>query len=159
MGGPDIPYTQGPRRQTPERLLPHAAEKQWSSCNSSTLPTWSSATADRIVSCRKQAWPCEQLPRPGQARLLARSLAETTETAFLHCRVRAVADPPAHRRRASGMLAISGRADEIACRPEEANRVCRRRWGRVPPAAVPAQRAREKLIHVLMNHNDFVTVR
>jgi hypothetical protein len=29
----------------------------------------------------------------------------------------------------------------------------------VPAAADPAQRARENLIHVLMNHNDFVTIR
>jgi hypothetical protein len=29
----------------------------------------------------------------------------------------------------------------------------------VPPAADPAQRAREDLIHVLFNHNDFVTIR
>jgi hypothetical protein len=29
----------------------------------------------------------------------------------------------------------------------------------VPPAADPAQRARENLVHVLLNHNDFVTVR
>jgi hypothetical protein len=28
-----------------------------------------------------------------------------------------------------------------------------------PPSADPAQRAREDLIHVLLNHNDFVTVR
>jgi hypothetical protein len=29
----------------------------------------------------------------------------------------------------------------------------------VPPSSDPAQRARENLIHVLFNHNDFVTVR
>jgi hypothetical protein len=29
----------------------------------------------------------------------------------------------------------------------------------VPPAADPAQRARENLVHVLFNHNDFVTIR
>jgi hypothetical protein len=29
----------------------------------------------------------------------------------------------------------------------------------VPPAAVPHLRARENLIHVLLNHNDFVTIR
>jgi len=29
----------------------------------------------------------------------------------------------------------------------------------VPPAADPAQRARENLMHVLMNHNDFVMIR
>jgi Protein of unknown function (DUF1553)/Protein of unknown function (DUF1549)/Planctomycete cytochrome C len=29
----------------------------------------------------------------------------------------------------------------------------------VPPAADPAQRAREDLIHVLLNHNDFLTIR
>jgi hypothetical protein len=29
----------------------------------------------------------------------------------------------------------------------------------VKPAADPAQRARESLVHVLLNHNDFVTVR
>lgn len=29
----------------------------------------------------------------------------------------------------------------------------------VPPAAAPHQRARENLIHVLLNHNDFVTIR
>jgi hypothetical protein len=28
-----------------------------------------------------------------------------------------------------------------------------------PPASDPAQRARENLVHVLMNHNDFVTIR
>jgi hypothetical protein len=31
--------------------------------------------------------------------------------------------------------------------------------GVVPPAADPAQRARENLVHVLFNHNDFVTIR
>jgi hypothetical protein len=31
--------------------------------------------------------------------------------------------------------------------------------GRVPASAEPRQRARENLVHVLMNHNDFVTVR
>jgi hypothetical protein len=29
----------------------------------------------------------------------------------------------------------------------------------VPPSSDPAQRARENLVHVLLNHNDFVTVR
>ena len=29
----------------------------------------------------------------------------------------------------------------------------------VPPASDPKARARESLVHVLMNHNDFVTVR
>jgi hypothetical protein len=29
----------------------------------------------------------------------------------------------------------------------------------VPPSSNPAQRARENLVHVLLNHNDFVTVR
>jgi hypothetical protein len=29
----------------------------------------------------------------------------------------------------------------------------------VPAAADPVQRARENLIHVLMNHNDFITIR
>jgi hypothetical protein len=29
----------------------------------------------------------------------------------------------------------------------------------VKPSADPAQRARESLVHVLFNHNDFVTVR
>ena len=29
----------------------------------------------------------------------------------------------------------------------------------VPPSADPRQRARENLVHVLMNHNDFLTIR
>ena len=29
----------------------------------------------------------------------------------------------------------------------------------VPPSADPRQRAREDLVHVLFNHNDFVTIR
>ena len=29
----------------------------------------------------------------------------------------------------------------------------------VPPSTDPQQRARENLVHVLLNHNDFVTVR
>ena len=29
----------------------------------------------------------------------------------------------------------------------------------VPPSADPKQRARESLVHVLLNHNDFVTIR
>lgn len=31
--------------------------------------------------------------------------------------------------------------------------------GRVPPSSTPWQRARENLVHVLFNHNDFVTIR
>ena len=31
--------------------------------------------------------------------------------------------------------------------------------GPVPPSWDPAQRARENLVHVLINHNDFVTIR
>ena len=29
----------------------------------------------------------------------------------------------------------------------------------MPPSADPNQRARENLVHVLINHNDFVTIR
>jgi hypothetical protein len=29
----------------------------------------------------------------------------------------------------------------------------------VPPSADPAMRARESLVHALLNHNDFVTIR
>jgi hypothetical protein len=29
----------------------------------------------------------------------------------------------------------------------------------IPPSADPHQRARENLVHVLLNHNDFLTLR
>ena len=35
----------------------------------------------------------------------------------------------------------------------------RPRCNRVPRRATPLQRARENLVHVLFNHNDFVTIR
>ncbi len=158
-GGPDIDHQQGlsvPRRSIYFR---HAAEKQMeflrifdgpgpAECyrrNESVLPQQALALANSELTLR-------------HARLLARGLADKTGPdagAFVGAAFEQV-------------LSRSPTADELAeCmsfleqqagRFKEAKPAGASDDGR-SPAADPALRARENLVHVLFNHNDFVTIR
>jgi len=163
MGGPDIDYNKG--LTTPRRSLyfRHAAEKRMeflvlfdgpsvTECyrrHETTLPQQALALANSELALR-------------QSRLLARSLAETTGSdpsaftlaafervlsrtptrdelieclAFLHER---------ERKLSPGSATLSGRLADAK---------------RQTPAPNPALRARESLVHVLINHHDFVMIR
>ena len=97
------------------------------------------------------------------ARLLAAarwsSRSARTPTAFVDRRVRARPGPPADRRPSSPSASRSSSEQARGCAdpakltaPSPARRA-------VTPAADPRLRARENLVHVLFNHNDFVTIR
>ena len=73
--------------------------------------------------------------------------------------VRTRPGPRAVTRRTEGLARISAIASRVVCQSSGPASVRDRRHSRVKPAADPAQRARESLVHVLLNHNDFVTVR
>ena len=74
--------------------------------------------------------------------------------------IRAHAVPAAQRRGADGLPRVSRRSQaQPLCRPEALVAFTSGGENPVKPAADPQQRARENLIHVLLNHNDFLTVR
>ena len=163
MGGPDIDHQGGltvPRRSL---YFQHAAEKQMeflqifdtagvTECyrrKESILPQQALALANSDLSLR-------------QARRLARTLDLETRLRFLGFR---------DGRVRAGALATPDRirTDRVPRVPRSARHVGKseyrpvgRRW-KIPkaklPAADPALRRRESLVHVLLNHHDFVTIR
>jgi len=83
-----------------------------------------------------------------QARRLSRSLADrpgSDPTAFIAVAFEQVLCRPPTREETTECLAFLTNRGQGG--------------GDIKPGFDPAQRARESLVHVLMNHNDFVTVR
>ena len=76
-----------------------------------------------------------------------------------HCRVRARAGPIADPRGNDRLRRLSASRAEAVRQPVGLAPFSSGPAAAVPPSADPAQRAREDLVHVLFNHNDFVTIR
>jgi hypothetical protein len=94
----------------------------------------------------------------GQARLLAGRLAKSDADFITAGFEQVLGRPPTAEERTRCQRFLQEQAgllrdpSRLTAFPPAADAV-------VPPAADPAQRAREDLIHVLFNHNDFVTIR
>ncbi len=151
MGGPDIDQNQGltlPRRSIYFR---HAQEKQME-----FLKIFDCAAVTECYQRKESILPQQALALANSevslkhARLLARSLA-----------TRAGADPAAFTTAAfEQVLARPATAEELAeCAAFLKQQAQRYSESKPPAAADPALRARENLVHVLLNHHDFVTVR
>jgi hypothetical protein len=161
MSGPDLDHTQGmsiPRRSLYFR---HAAEKQME-----FLKLFDSASVTECYQRKESVLPQQALALANSeltlrhARLLARTLhtkVGSDPTAFVTAGFEQVLSRPPT-------------AEELAeCATFLKEQTQRHAAGKTPPvppdgdgqspAADPALRARENLIHVLLNHNDFVTVR
>jgi PAS domain-containing protein len=165
-GGPDIDFTDGEKVPRRSLYFRHAYEKQMR-----FLVLFDEASPNECYRRTESIVPQQALALAnsalslGQSRKLARTLAETLQEA------------------ADGDGAfVSAAFEQVLCRPpsEEELAACREflmqqreqladtkslsgfegaATADVPPSDDPALRARENLVHVLMNHNDFVTVR
>jgi hypothetical protein len=94
-----------------------------------------------------------------QSRLLAGKLAKENDDAFLLAAFETVLGrkPSADEARLCREF-LKEQAARLSD-PEKLTPVPGGPASRIPAATDPAQRARENLVHVLFNHNEFVTVR
>ncbi|MFN4260171.1 MAG: DUF1553 domain-containing protein [Gemmataceae bacterium] len=165
-GGPDIDYELGETVRRRSVYFRHAYEKQMkflelfdgpsvNECyrrSESVVPQQALALANSVLSLE-------------QARLLARQLAATTakdaepEQAF----ILAAFEQILTRRPTTAEMSICQTfLREQAARladPSKLTPVSSDLTSKVPPSSDPSLRTKENLVHVLMNHNDFVTVR
>ena len=165
-GGPDIDFNDGEKVPRRSLYFRHAYEKQMR-----FLVLFDEASPNECYRRTESIVPQQALALAnsalslGQSRKLARTLAETLKDA------------------ADGDGAfVTAAFEQVLCRPpsEEELAACREFLAQqreqladaksltgfsgaaaadVPPSEDAALRARENLVHVLMNHNDFVTVR
>ncbi len=160
MGGPEISLTEGETSTRRAVYFRHAHERQVE-----FLKLYDAANP---LECYRRAVTVVPHQALGllngpmvieQSRLLAGTLAKENDDAFLLAAFETV-------------LGRKPTADEVTlCReflneqaarlsdPAKLTSVPGGPASRTPPATDPAQRARENLVHVLFNHNEFVTVR
>jgi hypothetical protein len=168
IGGPDLPHQLGltPRRRS--LYFQHAAEKQME-----FLSLFDAANVTECYSRTESVVPQQALAMANsalvlaQSRLLARSLSKevgakptpAANSAFVKAgfecvlgRLPTIPEQTACEDFLKSQAALL--ADKKKLTPFNAGPP-----GVVQPAADPHQRARESLIHVLMNHHEFVTIR
>ncbi len=162
MGGPEIDHNQG--LTTPRRSLyfRHAQEKQMG-----FLKIFDAAAVTECYQRKESVLPQQALALANSeltlrhGRLLARRLAEKTgadASAFTTAAFEQVLSRSPTTEELKECLAflkeqterLGADKPEAPAKPEPEGRI---------PAADPALRARENLVHVLMNHHDFVTIR
>jgi len=164
MGGPDIDHAQGLSSQRRSLYFRHAAEKQML-----FLKLFDGASVGECYERRESVIPQQALALANseltlvQARRLARRLNdECPEEAasFVSTAIEQVLARPAKDEERSLCLEFlqaqerffkenQTRLTEVAQTPTDGSK----------PAADARLRAREQLVHVLLNHNDFVTIR
>jgi hypothetical protein len=158
MGGPDIPYTQG--EAVPRRSLyfQHAAEKQ-----NELLEIFDGANVVECYQRRQAIVPQQSLALLNNdlvlrhARIVARSLHGEGKDEFVRAAFERVLSrgPTAEEAAACAEFLEKQAANYAAMKP----RVLPADATGATPATEPKLRARERLVHVLMNHHEFVTLR
>jgi hypothetical protein len=157
LGGPDIDYPLGltvPRRSLYFR---HAAEKQME-----FLTIFDAASVTECYERRHSIVPQQALALLNSevtlkhARLLARHIGRPEARAFTVAAFEHVLSRPPNE----AELAECVRFLDEQTRYNQANKLAGNDGGDgSQPAADPALRARENLVHALMNHHEFVTIR
>ena len=165
-GGPDIDFAEGESVLRRSLYFRHAYEKQMR-----FLVLFDAASPNECYRRSESIVPQQALALVNstlsicQSRVLARSLTEEAGTgqefddAFLAAAFEQVLcrQPSAEERAACNEFLRSQSARLTA--PDSLTSVANGAAVPVAASEEPAQRARENLVHVLMNHNDFVTVR
>jgi hypothetical protein len=166
LGGADIDYATGETVARRSVYFRHAYEKQMT-----MLVLFDAAGPNECYRRSESIIPQQALALANSAlsvsesRKLARSLttlvqdAEEPDAAFVQTAFRRVlARPPADSEMAACLAFLSQQASVLSS-PESLTKVDGKAVSAVGPSADPHLRAKENLVHVLMNHNDFVTLR
>lgn len=164
MGGPDIDHHLGLRSRRRSLYFRHAAEKKME-----FLTLFDAASVTECYRRSESIVPQQALALSNsslalaQSRLLARTLSRQVGTddaaAFVTAGFEQVLSrPPTEQELAACRKFLRDQAALLAQR-KKLSASLGAPASPVPPAADPLQRAREGLVHVLMNHNDFVTIR
>jgi hypothetical protein len=164
MGGPDLDHHLGLTTRRRSLYFRHAAEKQME-----FLSLFDAASVNECYRRSESIVPQQALALSNsslvlaQSRLLARSLSQQAGTADAVAFIKAgfeqvLSRPP------SGVEVVACQQflREQAARLSDSTKLTRSLGSPaspIAPASDPLQRAREGLIHVLMNHHDFVTIR
>jgi hypothetical protein len=163
LGGPEIDHNAGltvPRRSLYFR---HAAEKQMTFLKLFDAANMSACYRRDESVMPQQALALANSPLSlGEARKLAGRLAaevgsdnpEFVAAAF----ERIMGRPPTGEESSACLAYLAEQASKLAA-ASALTPFAEGPAAGVPPSADPAQRAREDLVHVLLNHNDFVTIR
>jgi len=167
LGGPDIDFNDGETSHRRSIYIRHAYEKQMT-----MLVLFDAASPNECYRRSESIIPQQALALAnssltlGQSRLLARQLwdqvaegsgsdnVEFIQAAFLQLLSR----PPADEELAACQEFLVDQAAVLAD-PTTLTRFVGGEAPEIEPAADAQDRARENLVHVLMNHNDFVSVR
>jgi hypothetical protein len=166
MGGPDIDYEEGLKSPRRSVYFRHAHEKQMT-----FLKLFDAASPNECYRRDQSVMPQQALAMANsplsfaQSRKLAgRVTAETGGDinpigAFVtNAFERVLGRGPTDTERQACDTFLREQSDRLSKR-SELEAFTAGDSGPVPPSWDPAQRARENLVHVLLNHNDFVTIR
>ncbi len=164
MGGPDLDHHLGLSSRRRSLYFRHAAEKQME-----FLTTFDAANVTECYRRSQSIVPQQALALANsslalaQSRLLARALSKEAGPGADDLFIRAgfeqvLGRPPSANEQAACRKFLADQAALLADR-KKLTAFGAGAPGPVPPSAGPALRARESLIHVLLNHHEFVTIR
>ena len=164
-GGPDIDQQLGESSRRRSVYFRHAYEKQMQ-----FLVLFDAANVNECYRRSESVIPQQALAIANgplsltQSRLLARQIIDTTansgdDETFMHAAFeRMLSRNPTPDELATCQRFLTAQSTRLA-EPANLTSFSADKKTDVPPAAEARQRARENLIHVLLNHNDFVTIR
>lgn len=164
MGGPDLDHTKGLAIKRRSLYFRHAAEKQML-----FLKLFDCASVGECYERRESVIPQQALALANseltlkQARLLARKLNDDftdQDAAFVTAAIEQVLARPTTEREIS--LCCEFLAKQTQFFTDQQSRLTETAGDRADgtkPSGEPRLRAREQLVHALLNHNDFVTIR
>lgn len=163
-GGPDIDHHLGMTSRRRSLYFRHAAEKQME-----FLTLFDAASVTECYRRSESLVPQQALALANsslaleQSRRLARSLSQKLGTsdaaAFIRVGFEQVLSRPPTVEESAACVQFLHEQTALLSAGKKLTASDGAAVSSVPAAADPAQRARENLIHVLMNHNDFVTIR
>jgi hypothetical protein len=164
MGGPDIDHHLGLTSRRRSLYFRHAAEKQME-----FLTLFDAASVTECYRRSESIVPQQALALANsslalaQARLLAHSLSEKVDksdaAAFIKAGFEQVLSRPPTDQESAACVQFLNEQAALLADGKKLTASAGAPASSVRSAADPVQRARENLIHVLMNHNDFVTIR
>ncbi|MBA2112891.1 DUF1553 domain-containing protein [Bremerella alba] len=162
LGGPEIDFHQGEKVHRRSLYFRHAYEKQMQ-----MLVTFDAAAPNECYRRSPSIIPQQALALSNsslvveQSRRLAAMLsniAPNTED-FIHLAFEAILGRNSTAEELAACQDFLTSQSKRLSDPEDLTPIPSVTKAEVPAAKTPAQRARENLVHVLFNHNDFVTVR